>query len=99
MGFLEVLKTVGDLAVTFTRHQELVQLLSADRESGKNHIERIVQFMSPQELDQYEADFLEYATTTIVDPQHRRRAMELYAWLKIQELGHYREFRGFVGHG
>jgi hypothetical protein len=99
MGFLEVMRTMGDAAVLYTRHKELVQLLSADRASGMNYIERTVQHLSPQELDQFESDFLDMSTTTVTDPAHRRRAMELYAWMKMAESHQYGKFRGFIGNG
>jgi hypothetical protein len=102
-GFFDGAKKLGKVlvegAVRLTRHQEITQLLILDRATGKNHISRMVQAMSEAELDDYERQFLEIATTTVVNPDHRRRAMELYAWLKISELAHYQEFRGFVGNG
>jgi hypothetical protein len=95
----DVLTTAGKAAVMYTRHTEIVQVLSADLVTGTNHMERMVKAMSGEELKDFERQFLEIATTTVVNPAQRRRAMELYAWLKMAELGHYGEFRGFVSNG
>lgn len=97
--FLDGLKTAGELAVAYTRHAELAQLLSYDRQTGMNLVAHLVQSQPAPVLDQWERDFLDIATTSIVDPAQRRRAMELYAWLKMAESHRYGQFRGFIGNG
>ena len=86
-----------NVAVAYQRQQEFSQLLSLDRKSAMDHMEWVTRSYATQQLDQFEADFLNYATSIALStPQARRRAMELYAWLKICELAHYQEFRGFA---
>lgn len=103
MSFMDTvlngLQRAGEFAVAYTRHVEVAQLLSYDRQTGMSLVTQLVQTQHPQVLDQWEAEFLEIATTSIVDPAQRRRAMELYAWLKIVEIQRYGQLRGFVGHG
>ncbi|MBI5721425.1 MAG: hypothetical protein HZC37_27460 [Burkholderiales bacterium] len=93
------LRTAGELAVAYSRHADVAQLLSYDRQTGMNLIAQLVQSQPAQVLDQWENDFLEIASTSIMDPAQRRRAMELYAWLKMAESHRYGQFRGFIGNG
>ncbi|MCW5631870.1 MAG: hypothetical protein KIT17_00905 [Rubrivivax sp.] len=96
---LDGLKVAGDLAVAYTRHAEVAQLLSYDRQTGMDLVAQMVQSQPAQVLDQWESNFLDVASTSIADPAQRRRAMELYAWLKMAEAHRYGEFRGFIGNG
>lgn len=100
MSFLntaaKILEVAGQAAVAYTRHTEVQQLLSIDRETAKSLITQMVHTSQPAGIDQWERDFLNIASASLVDPAQRRRAMELYAWMKIEEYVRFEGFRGFA---
>lgn len=98
-GFWETASKWGTaafkVAEAVTRHNELVQLLSCDRESAMNLVAQMAATSPPQMFDEQEESFLQLASTSIVDPAQRRRALELYAWMKYCEAHRHGQFRGF----
>jgi hypothetical protein len=47
------------------------------------------------QFDQFEVAFLRYGSAQL-DPQLRVKAMELYGWIKVQEVARFGKWRGFV---
>lgn len=86
---------VTEISYGFNKSTELKELLQASRDTGMEHITRLVQAMSPEELDGYESEFLQLVAYGIHEPSDKIRALELYAWLKLLETKKYSAFRGF----
>lgn len=87
----ELFRTLGDIADGVNTARRMTQLLTADRESAKAEISRFVRSETPAALDRFEDAFLTF-TTHLFDPAQRRRAMELYAWLKSRSSDTTRNF-------
>lgn len=102
MSFSDFINAAGKIAENvsaftygYNRTEEIKDLLQAPREKGVEHITNVVKNLSPEQLDQYEAEFLKLVAYGIHDPDQKIRAMELYAWLKLMETKKYEQFRGF----
>jgi hypothetical protein len=102
MSFSDFMNAAGKIAENvsaitsgYNKTEELKHLLQAPRETGLEYITNLVGTCSPQQLDQYESDFLQIVAYGIYSPDEKIRAMELYAWLKLMETRKYEQFRGF----
>lgn len=80
--------SAGRLAKAYAKRSEIVSLLEADPETSKAMLDRLVRVMSREELATFEEEYLHYCTLTLLDLQHRRRAMELYGYFKVLEYQH-----------
>jgi hypothetical protein len=80
------------------QHYQFRALMQLDRESACDAISQLVEGMTEEQFDEYEQVFLTHAISVSGQP-HRLRALELYAFLKMREVGRYGRFRGFVGNG
>lgn len=95
----KIAQNVSEITYGYKKTEELQVLLQAPREKGLEHITELVKTMSPQQLDQYESEYVRFVAYGIHDPDEKVRAMELYAWLKLMETKKYQEFRGFPPQG
>lgn len=91
----KIAQNVSDFTYGYNKTEDLKNLLQAPREKGLEYIANLVTTVSPQQLDQYESEFLQLVAYGIHTPDEKIRAMELYAWLKLIETKQYEKFRGF----
>ena len=96
--WLKILQGIAEVGSAAIEYTQFIGFLKLDRSAAMQQLSRLVETLPPQQLDAFENDFLKYSLM-LVDAGQRVRAMELYAWLKLAETTHYREFRGFVGSG
>jgi hypothetical protein len=82
------LDSAGKLAKAYAKRSEIVSMLDAEPGTSKALLERLVSVMSREELATFEEEYLHYCTLTLLDLQHRRRAMELYGYFKVLEYQH-----------
>ena len=80
------------------QHVQFRQLMEMDRGDACEGLARLVVTMEAEALDRFEAEFLTHSIA-VIGNDHRLRAMELYAFLKLQETRQYGKFRGFVTDG
>ena len=92
-------QSVSDFTYGYNKTEELKDLLQAPREQGIEYITNVVKTFSPEQLDQYESEYLQLVAYGIHDPDQKKRALELYAWLKLMETKKYEQFRGFPPQG
>lgn len=102
MSFSDFMNAAGKIAENvsaitsgYNKTEELKELLQASRETGLEYITNVVKTFSPEQLDQYEIEFQQLVAYGIFDPEQKKRALELYAWLKLMETKKYEQFRGF----
>lgn len=102
MSFSDFINAAGKIAQNvsafttgYNKTEELKDLLQGPRENGLEYITNLVKTFSPEQLDQYESDFLQIVAYGVYSPDEKIRAMELYAWLKLMETKKYEQFRGF----
>ena len=76
-------------------HITVFELLRQDRDAACQAISNLVGSQPPEMLDRFEKILLQQSIV-IIDPDSRRRVMELYAWLKLAETAKYGRFRGFL---
>jgi hypothetical protein len=96
--WMDVLGTVAKVGVAMLGMAQFQTILKMERDVARQYITSKVENLAPQQLDEFEVEFLSYSVA-LFDGQQRIRAMELYAWLKLQEFAYYRKFRGFCTPG
>ena len=94
MSFMKILEFTAEVGMAYLQASHFRQLLDAPRPEAMAHLERQVDALDSHQLDAYEADFLRQAVL-VPDAAGRRRALELYAYLKVCETAAYGKFRGF----
>jgi len=96
MGLFEAVETFCNGFQFGKEHLNFRAFLEADREAACEQIACIIQQETPEQLEQFEEWFLSHSIS-VVGQGYRLRAMELYAYLKLQETFVYKTFRGFRG--
>lgn len=94
MSLRDILEFTAEVGTAYLKATHFRQLLDANREEAMGLLNRRVRSLSSEQLDAFESEFLTQAIH-VIDAPGRRRAMELYAYLKICETDHYGKFRGF----
>lgn len=98
MDWKGIVNAVVEVGAALASIQAFHNLISLDRNAAMQQISSLVERMTPQQLDDFEATFLKHSMG-LISQQQRERAMEIYAWLKVAETLHYQKFRGFTTQG
>jgi hypothetical protein len=91
-------RNFADALKTTVHHLEFRHLVEMDRRQACQAIAQRVEMLSEDEFERFEMDFLSHAVA-IFGIDHRLRATELYAFLKLSEVRCFGKFRDFVTDG